>query len=370
VSKKSVILIGFGNQGHEWFHSIHQHPDWELIGIVDSNTELLGHVPTINIGIGEDQVFPSIEDAVRYGQKPDLAIVAVPIYYHHLITKSVLDLDINVICEKNMATTIYQGRQMVQLAKDKPHLCTAVGTQYRYQTRYNTAYMFFRQENVPIGPLGIIKWESHDFRGEVLKPWWFAQQDVYLEDMSIHWFDMIRYISGMDIVQVKADVFMPRYTTRWQGSTEVHALLALACPEDYENRHEWVFCDFYGGFQRGGSTFNDFEFFGRDGQVKIEDFGMAIKTYTDPTRVDLGKFEEDAYLASDAGPVIEGTTFTGQEAILDHMSKAIDAGAGKHQPPTNFREAFKSFAVTMAAQESSRTGKTVWVPDYWAGLLD
>jgi hypothetical protein len=32
------------------------------------------------------------------------------------------------------------------------------------------------------------------------------------------------------------------------------------------------------------------------------------------------------------------------------------------------KEAFKSFAVTMACLESSRTGRSVWVPAYWKDM--
>ena len=64
-----------------------------------------------------------------------------------------------------------------------------------------------------------------------------------------------------------------------------------------------------------------------------------------------------------------GTPYQGHDMQLELMSKAIDSG-GEIQPPTNFREAFKSFAVTMACVESSQYGHTVWVPDYWKGLID
>ena len=366
MSKKTVALIGYGNIGHSWEPAIRQHPDWELVAIVDSNTELLENVPNMGIGISGDQTFTSITECVKAGVKPDLAIVAIPIYYHHQVTREVMDLDINVICEKNMASTLYFGRQMVQLAKDKPHLCTAIDTQYRYMGSYWTAHQFFKQEKNPIGTLGLMKWESQDFRTDIVaRPWWYAQPDIYLEDMSIHWFDLMRFTTGLDIVQVKADVIRPKYST-WQGSTDIHASLALAKPEDYNDHHNWVWCHFYGGFKRGGPTHNEFVYYGRDGQAKIVDTGMEIKLY--PDKSDTRKVEEDGYLGIDAGPVL-GTPYSGHTAMLETMSRAIDSG-GVEQPPTNFCEAFKSFAVTVACSESSRYNKTVWVPEYWNGLLD
>ncbi len=365
MAKKTCSIIGFGGIGHSWQRAVKNHPDWQLIGIIDTDTELLENVAKSGI-VGEDQVFSSIEEQVQFGQKPDLAIVATPIYYHHSITREVMDLDINVICEKNMASTLYEGRQMVQYAKDKPHLCTAVDTQYRYSGNYWAARQLFKKgASCPIGKLGMIKWESADYRGEKRWAWRRSLPDVYLEDMSVHWFDTMRYTTSMDIVQVKADVFMPSYSD-WHGSSEVYANLALAKPEDYNNRHNWVWAQFYGGWQRNGPTYNDYRYFGDKGQASVSPWGLELKLYRDKT--DTRKFDEDGFLPIDAGPV-EGQQYTGQEAILEMMSKGIDS-KGQKQPGTNFCEAFKSFAVSVACSESSRYGKTVWVPDYWKNLLE
>jgi hypothetical protein len=53
--------------------------------------------------------------------------------------------------------------------------------------------------------------------------------------------------------------------------------------------------------------------------------------------------------------------------ILEQMGLGIESKA-KRQPGTNFLEAFRTFACTQAAIESSRTGKTIWVPDYWKDI--
>ena len=52
-----------------------------------------------------------------------------------------------------------------------------------------------------------------------------------------------------------------------------------------------------------------------------------------------------------------GTNYTGQGIILEQMSR-INSG-GEIQPITNFKEGFKSFAVSMGAIESSFTGQAV-----------
>ncbi|GAB4309652.1 MAG: hypothetical protein Kow0069_09060 [Promethearchaeota archaeon] len=365
MTPKTAIIIGFGGIGGAWLRALKRHPDWQCVGIVDVQTELLEHV--IENGdelYGFSEAYLSIEEAVQYGNKPDLAIVATPINTHHSLVREVMELDVHVICEKNMAGSVTQGRQMVQAALDKPHLCTAVDTQYRYGIGPWTAKNFLQEDPCPIGKLGLIRWYSQDYRGEKRWGWRRHLQDLYLEDMAVHWFDTIRYVTGMEVVQVKADAFMPRYS-EWHGSSTLMANLALAHPDDFNHRHEWVWCQFYGDWQAGGPTSDFVVFHGSKGQARRNDpWGLELRLYTDPN--DSRKFEEDGYLPV---PDVEnlGTNFTGQEIILEMVSRGIDSG-GKEQPGTHFAEAFKSFAVTMACRESSFTGKAVHPPKYWADL--
>jgi predicted dehydrogenase len=363
MTKKKIVIIGFGGIAHAWFRAIKEHPDYELIGIVDIDTEMLEHVKEV-AGLGEGMGYTSIEDAVRYGEKPDVAVISTPIPTHHSIVRETLALGINTICEKNMASTIQMGRQMLQCALDHPELVTAVDTQNRFQPNFWAARQYLAQEDPSIGKLGVIKWTDNGYRGETRWGWRRHLAEIYAEDQCPHWYDLLRYITQMDIVQVKADCFMPRYST-WHGSSTVMANLALAKPEDYHHRHNWVWCQLFGDWQLGGPPSSNFQFFGEKGQFTIESMGLSLKLYKNPANrtVDI---EEDAYLPADAGPVRD-QLYTGQTAILEQVSKGIDSGA-QVQPDTCFKEAFKSFAVTQAAIESSHTGQAVWVPKYWEDM--
>lgn len=366
--KKKIVIVGFGSIAQSWFREIKQNPDYELVGIVDTDTELLENVPKMVPWLKESQAYISIEDAVKFGEKPDVAIICTPIPTHSALVKETMDLGINVICEKNMASTVPQAKQMVQHAIDHPELCTAVDTQYRYGQNYWTARQFFHQEINPIGDLGMILWEDFGYRGEKRWAWRRYLPEVYLEDMSVHWFDLLRYLTGMDIVQVKADTFKPRYS-EWHGSSTVFATLGLAKPEDYYDRAKWVWCHFAGDWQKRGPTSSRQEFYGGKGFARLTDLGVQITTYKNPENTSKD-FEEDAYLAIDTGS-IEGLEckYTGQGIILEMMSRGIDSG-GQIQPGTNFKEAFKSFAVSAACIESTFSGNAVFVPDYWKHFLD
>jgi hypothetical protein len=123
----------------------------------------------------------------------------------------------------------------------------------------------------------------------------------------------------------------------------------------------------YGDWQRRGPGGSKFEYFGEKGQAEMANWGADCKIYLDE---DGKKWEEDGFLSVDAGS-IEGldVPYENQGILLEMMKRGIES-KGKVQPGTHFAEAFKSFAVSMGAIESSRTGNTIWVPDYWDGLLD
>ncbi|MHA1896162.1 MAG: Gfo/Idh/MocA family protein [Promethearchaeota archaeon] len=363
---KKIAIIGFGSQAQTWLKAIQRHQDWEVSGVIDTNTELLDHVPGLIPNLTEDDCFMTIDDMIALSDKgkPDAALICTPIYTHHVLVQEAMDLDINVICEKNMASTIYQGRQMVQAALDKPYLSTAVGTQYRYFTKNWTTHKFFTEpgENM-IGDLAFIRIASAGNWGEKRRGWRRWLQEIYLEDMCTHWFDLLRYWTGMDIVQVYADTFIPKYS-KWKGSSTVFVNLALAHKDDYNHRHNWVWAQIYGDWQARGPGFNSFMFYGEKGQAEQDPmWGMKVKLYLDE---DGTKWEEDGYLPQ-RDIMNLGTDYQGQEIILEMMSRSIDS-KGKDQPDTNFIEGFKSFAVSMGAIESSRTGKAVWVPKYWEDM--
>jgi predicted dehydrogenase len=368
MAKKKAVVIGLGGMGRGWMHAIQAHPEYELVGIVDTDTELLENLPKItNNKIPEEQGYTSIEDMVRYGEKPDVAVVATPINTHHSIVRESIGLGINTISEKNMAETIQQGRQMLQASLDHPELCTAVGTQNRFTHGFWCAQQFLKSPECEekFGKLGVIKWYDSGYRGETRWGWRRHLMEIYAMDQAPHWYDSLRCITGMDIVQIKADTFMPRYS-QWHGSSTIMANIALAAPDDYHHRHNWVWCQMFGDWQLGGPPSSSFQFFGEKGQFSINGgMGLELKLYKDPSNRTIN-IEEDAYLPVDAGP-IRGTQYQTQGVILEQMSRGIDS-KGKIQPDTCFKEAFKSFSVSMAAIESSHTGQAVWVPKYWEDL--
>jgi len=92
--------------------------------------------------------------------------------------------------------------------------------------------------------------------------------------------DTLRSIknTGKDIVQVKADNFMPNYSG-WFGSSTVFANLALAKPDEWTDRQEWTWVHFAGDWQKQGPTSSRQEFYCEKGFAKLNEFGVGTWTY-------------------------------------------------------------------------------------------
>ena len=120
----------------------------------------------------------------------------------------------------------------------------------------------------------------------------------------------------------------------------------------------------YGDWQNRGPDEFSFRFFCEKGQATLNDkFGTAdTLVYKDTEGVN---YEKDGFISE---KTIENlnTPRNGQGIILDMVKNRLTR---KEIPTgTNFAEAFKSFAVSMAAIESSRTGNAIWVPSYWEDM--
>jgi predicted dehydrogenase len=360
---KKIVVIGWGNHSGSWIARINTHPDWELNGIVDIDTEKVGNIPKVLCN--PDNGFVTLQDLVNMGEKPDVVLITTPIPTHHTLAIDALDLGIHVICEKNMAYTLQQGKQMVKTALRHPNLCTAVGTQYRYLPQFWALKAFLETNQNAVGNWGLINVELAG-GGENPKDregWRRDMEDIYLQDMAPHYIDLIRYWTGMDFVEMSAKAFIPNYSG-WKGTSGVFMNFALAKPEDYYNQDAWVWGRFYGDWQKKGPGLSRFELIGKNGTVLCTDYTNWKYLPGNPS----GSIKNEVDIIPRKDVFHNTQNLEGHSFFLEDFSKAIDS-QGKIKPMTHFEEAFKSFAAIMAAKESSMTGKTVFVPDLWKNLL-
>ncbi len=364
--KKKALIVGIGGHAHVWKKALALHDDWELSAIIDTNTEKLEHSAS-TWGVKESETYTTMEEAIQFGKNSyNLVIIETPTFSHHVLAMEAMELGLNVICEKNMACTIDQGRQMVKTALKYPTLCTALGTQTRYFPQNWTIKKYFLENREQLGEITSLNLTYLYNWGKTRQGWRRWLRDLFLEDMAPHHLDLIRYLTDMDVVQVSGVNFTPSFSY-FKGSSTTFAIIALSTPENYNDPDKWIYATYRGDWQKKGELFHKVDLNCVGGEINLLEKGKK-KT------VDATIFEdpEGFKYNSENVPITSDIEYNSKDYVaelylLEEMSKGIDS-KGVNQPRTNFCDSFKSFAVTRGIVESFETKKAVFIPKYWKNL--
>lgn len=367
IELKNAIIVGIGGHAHIWKNALEKHPNWNLKAVVDTNTDKLEHAPQ-NWGVKETEAFTSMEEAIEYGEGPyELAIIETPTFSHHVLSMEAMELGLNVICEKNMATTIGQARDMVKMAQKKKNLVTCTGTQTRYFSQNWSLKKYLKDNESILGDITSINMTYLYNWGKTRQGWRRWLRDLFLEDMAPHHIDLLRYITDMDIVMVNGGVnFRPSFSY-FKGSSTTFAIFGLAKPDDYDNPDNWIYSTYRGDWQKKGRLYHQFEINCVGGELNLheENRKKEITSYIfeDPEGF---KFKKDKVPITNDIEYNE-KNYSAEMYLLEEMLIGIKS-KGEKQPQTNFADAFKSFAVTRAIVESYNQKKAIYLPKYWKNL--
>jgi predicted dehydrogenase len=185
-------------------------------------------------GITEEEAKKASEELLipKYYKSFEYAIADKDIKVVHLCTpnnlhfqqaKKALEAGKHVLCEKPLAMTSDESRQLAELAK-KTGLMTAVNYNLRFYPICQEA-----RARIVAGDLG----SPYLIHGAYLQDWLFNKSDWnwrleteqggdlrVVADIGTHWMDLVTYLTGLKITGVMAD-FSTVHKTRLQPSGEV-----------------------------------------------------------------------------------------------------------------------------------------------------
>ena len=225
-----VVHVGVGLWGRSWAELIAAAPGYRLVGVADAGgpgrawaEEQLG-VPA----------FRDLGGALRT-TGADVVVLASPPSTHRPLAELALGEGCHVIVEKPLAPTITDAAAIAEASRRTGrHAMVAQNYRFRRQSRALRELVHSRS----LGPLLGIRiscrrdlrdaWISRrDWRGRMPHP--------YLLDMAIHHVDMLRMITGVEVVEVDARSWgVP--DAPFKHDPTVAALLTLAdgTPASYE----------------------------------------------------------------------------------------------------------------------------------------
>lgn len=199
-----AIQIGLGHWGFSWSRDVIPNvPTIEMVGYVDTSPEATARVQA-ELGIAPELCFSSLEEAA---QRTDavLALCTLRTEAHYPVVKRCLELGYHVLVEKPFTTTIAQGKELVALAKAQGRVLM-VSQNYRHQPAPMAA-----AAHIAAGTFGALNMVSVDFRrhGPSQGYRYWDMPDPLLADMSIHHFDLMRFVLGDEPVRLSCRTWNP-----------------------------------------------------------------------------------------------------------------------------------------------------------------
>ena len=206
-----VAVIGTGVMGRNHARVLHGLPDVELVGVADSDLDAACAVA----GAHATRGYGSLEELLKK-EKPEAVTVAVPTENHYDAVLEALAAGCHVLVEKPIAATLAQADELVAAAKSARRVL-AVG----HIERYNPAVLELKRR-LDAGQLGPV----YQFDAQRLGPFPQRIRDVgVVIDLATHDLDLMRFLTGSEIVRVYAETRRKVHTTR---EDMVSGLLRLA----------------------------------------------------------------------------------------------------------------------------------------------
>ncbi|MBA3873758.1 MAG: Gfo/Idh/MocA family oxidoreductase [Anaerolineae bacterium] len=183
-----AAVIGVGSIGQNHARVYREMDGAQLVGVADAN-------PGNAAKIGNRLNVPFYSDVEKLleEQKPDLVSISVPTSLHFSVGMDMIGRGLHVLVEKPITSTLEQAEELVAAAKKKG-VMLAVG----HIERFNPAVMELRRR-LREGMLGKV-YQIHTQR---LSPYPSRIQDAgVVIDLASHDIDLMRYLTGEEIVRV------------------------------------------------------------------------------------------------------------------------------------------------------------------------
>lgn len=328
-----VVLVGVRGQGNHWVNVIKRSTEVEAVGYVDVMPEHLERLRAEH-GVAESLCFYDL-DAALAAVRPEGVVCVTPPRFHRAVAETALRAGCHVLTEKPLADTWENCEAMVTAAR-KAGRVLMVGQNYRYSSPMQTLRQVVSGGSIGRPGQAAVQFfkgpHFGGFRDEMPFP--------LVIDMSIHHFDLMRYVLGADPVAITAHSWNPRWSWyRGDASTSLFVEMRLA-----DSPEQTVAVNYTGSWCGvGGET-------SWNGEWRVLCDGGCAVLQGDRVRVQLrdgGTWEEVPAVHLERG---------GQDHLLHEFAAAVREG---RQPETNGEDNLRSIAMVFKTLESIEARRRV-----------
>ncbi len=215
-----VIQVGLGGMGNAWLQAVQASPVVDYAGFVEIN-EAIAAAQVEKYKLDGAPVFRSLDEALR-ALDVEGVINVTPPQFHKAVSITALDAGVPVLSEKPLADTREAALDIVAAA-ERTGVLHMVTQNYRYKPPIQTLKQaLVHGEMGEIGALHVEFFKGPHFGG-------FREEMAYplIIDMSIHHFDLMRFLLGSDPISVFGRSWNPPWSW-FKGDASAAVLLEFA----------------------------------------------------------------------------------------------------------------------------------------------
>ena len=216
------ILVGLGARSRTWRRVLAEHPDFRLVGLVETDPErlaaVLSEMPLVVGG-------PSL-DIVSERVDADLALLCTPPGDRHAQVAAACRAGLALLAEKPLADSLAAAADHVAAA-EAAGVPLMVGLNFRYLTVTRVLKALFTEERLGRPEFGRFTYERwRDGRLPDLNTYPLSMPQPMLWEQSIHHFDLMRFVYEAEPVRISARTFNPSWSM-YRGDANVAALITF-----------------------------------------------------------------------------------------------------------------------------------------------
>ncbi|MBS4223781.1 Gfo/Idh/MocA family protein [Lederbergia citrea] len=325
MKKLRAIQVGTGGFGTSWLEILDNYEDIELAAVVDVNPENLENAKGFIKNNKVEYFTDHLEAFSMVGA--DIAVIITPPQTHKRLALDALEHELNVFMEKPIAHTFEDAMELLEKSKQYQKF-VMISQNYRWRPEIEAV-----RKAVEEGLIGKIEYVEWDFRRATKFGGWRDQySEILIEDMSIHHFDLMRHILGVESTSIFAKSMKPSWS--WFNGNSTASVIM---------KFEDVLVNYFGSWvTRGKETpwNGEFKLIGEKGVIELID-DKPSATLEDGSSFGLGLVELE---------------YEDREYSIFEMVNAIKEG---RKPVTDLVDNINSFAIVGAALESIKQSKEI-----------
>jgi len=232
-----IVQVGLGAWGHTWAASIvRSHKEVELVACVDVIPAMLERAQK-ELSLAPQQCFTSLPDALA-SVECDAVLITASLPGHVPAATTALQAGKHVLLEKPFAPTLAEAQQLVALAEQQQRILM-ISQNYRFHPAVQAVRTLLREQTLgPVGSMRIVFRKSRNSAPRESHSHYHIWQPL-LADMSIHHFDLMRYVLGQEATHIFCQAWNPPWSN-FDDPASAAALITFSGGTVVNYQGSWV----------------------------------------------------------------------------------------------------------------------------------